>query len=227
MMNKINYLWGALRLSMGWIFLWAFLDKILGLGFSTEAGKAWITGGSPTTGFLTFATKGPFEEFFKEYFGESPNQRRNPRRPEMAAGSGVIISDDGYIVTNNHVIDNAERIEVTLDDNRTYEAKLIGIDPTTDLALIKINHNYETLYFYLVNDVCVKFVVSKPYSCNCLATDIMAYNSNLTSIAKLKWVSKDFKKVYQTTLDKKEYTVSIVLNYDETTHQEGDLTLFN
>ncbi len=60
-------------------------------------------------------------------------------RPFQSSGSGVIISDDGYIVTNNHVIVNASELEVTLHDNRSYPAKLIGTDPSTDLALLKIN----------------------------------------------------------------------------------------
>src|SRR5690554_667861 len=59
-------------------------------------------------------------------------------RPIVGSGSGVIISPDGYIVTNNHVIANATNLQVTLNDNRTYEAKLIGTDPTTDIALVKI-----------------------------------------------------------------------------------------
>ena len=58
--------------------------------------------------------------------------------PAVASGSGVIISDDGYIVTNNHVVEEAAEIEVTMEDNRSFEAKVIGTDPTTDLALIKI-----------------------------------------------------------------------------------------
>ncbi len=58
--------------------------------------------------------------------------------PIVSAGSGVIISNDGYIVTNNHVIEGAEFLEVTLDDRRTFRAKIIGADPTTDIALIKI-----------------------------------------------------------------------------------------
>ena len=56
----------------------------------------------------------------------------------MGAGSGVIISTDGYIITNNHVIDGADELEVTLNDNRKFPAKIIGADPTTDIALIKI-----------------------------------------------------------------------------------------
>ncbi|MEQ9439701.1 MAG: trypsin-like peptidase domain-containing protein [Cyclobacteriaceae bacterium] len=73
-------------------------------------------------------------EDFYDYFGE-----RDSERPSRSSGSGVIISADGYIVTNNHVIEEADRIEVTLDDNRFYEAEIVGIDPTTDLALIKID----------------------------------------------------------------------------------------
>lgn len=57
----------------------------------------------------------------------------------QAAGSGVIISPDGYIVTNNHVVNEAEKIEVTLNDKRNYSAKIIGTDPSTDLALLKID----------------------------------------------------------------------------------------
>ena len=61
-----GYALGLLRLGVGWIFLWAFLDKLFGLGFATEAGKGWIDGGSPTFGFLNFATKGPFAELYSE-----------------------------------------------------------------------------------------------------------------------------------------------------------------
>lgn len=59
--------------------------------------------------------------------------------PSASSGSGVIISNDGYIVTNNHVVEEANEIEVILEDNRSYVAKVIGTDPTTDLALIKID----------------------------------------------------------------------------------------
>ncbi len=61
------------------------------------------------------------------------------RNPSQSSGSGVIVSDDGYIVTNNHVIADASEIEVVLNDNRSYFAKVIGTDPTTDLALLKID----------------------------------------------------------------------------------------
>lgn len=76
----------------------------------------------------------PFE-FFKNHGFDF----EMPRGPGMAAGSGVIIAQDGYIVTNNHVIDNASKIEVTMNDKRTYVAEVIGTDKTTDLALLKID----------------------------------------------------------------------------------------
>lgn len=56
---------------MGWTFLWSFIDKLFGLGFATESGKGWIDGGSPTAGFLGFATKGPFAELFQDMAGSA------------------------------------------------------------------------------------------------------------------------------------------------------------
>ncbi len=64
-------------------------------------------------------------------------------QPMVGSGSGVIISPTGYIVTNNHVIENASQLQVTLNDNRTYDAELIGTDPKTDIALIKIESDEE------------------------------------------------------------------------------------
>lgn len=78
----------------------------------------------------------PFEYFFG--FGGGGSFQRPKAQPRVGAGSGVIISTDGYIITNNHVIDGADELEVTLNDNRKFEAKLIGTDPATDIALIKI-----------------------------------------------------------------------------------------
>ena len=65
--------------------------------------------------------------------------RRSQRRHQIGTGSGVIISPDGYIITNNHVIDGAESISITTNHNKTYEAELIGTDPKTDIALLKID----------------------------------------------------------------------------------------
>lgn len=67
-------------------------------------------------------------------------------RAMIGTGSGVIISPDGYIITNNHVIDNSTQLEVTLNNNKTYEAELIGTDPKTDIALIKIDADEELPY---------------------------------------------------------------------------------
>lgn len=75
---------------------------------------------------------------FHDFFGDRRGRPAPQSRPIVATGSGVIISDDGYIVTNNHVVQEAELIEVTLNDRRSFEARLIGTDPTTDLAVIKI-----------------------------------------------------------------------------------------
>ncbi|GAB5401491.1 MAG: Do family serine endopeptidase [Aureisphaera sp.] len=79
----------------------------------------------------TTMSKGPtsMRDFF--FGGGSP-------RPMIGTGSGVIISPDGYIITNNHVIENSTELEVTLNNNKSYEAELIGTDPKTDIALIKI-----------------------------------------------------------------------------------------
>ncbi|PCJ88440.1 MAG: deoxyribonuclease HsdR [Flavobacteriales bacterium] len=77
----------------------------------------------------------PFREFF---FGEKAQPKKH-YQPQRASGSGVIISTDGFIVTNNHVIRDAEKVEVTLNDKKTYKAEVIGTDPTTDIALLKID----------------------------------------------------------------------------------------
>lgn len=82
----------------------------------------------------------PFEYFFG-FGGRGGFQRPQQQQPRVGSGSGVIISTDGYIITNNHVIDGADELEVTLNDNRKFPAKIIGADPTTDIALIKVEAN--------------------------------------------------------------------------------------
>jgi Do/DeqQ family serine protease len=78
-------------------------------------------------------------DIFDFFFGDGQGRRQQVRtQPRVGFGSGVIISKDGYIVTNNHVIANSDEIDVTLNDNRHFKARLIGTDPNTDLALIKI-----------------------------------------------------------------------------------------
>ena len=59
-----NKMWSVLRIALGFVFLWAFLDKLFGLGFATTPEKSWLAGGSPTFGFLNFAVKGPFASFY-------------------------------------------------------------------------------------------------------------------------------------------------------------------
>jgi len=82
------------------------------------------------------------DPFFDFFFGQrAPRQQQQPQSYDptpVGSGSGVIISSDGYIVTNNHVIDHADEITVTLNDRRQYTATLIGTDPTTDIALLKV-----------------------------------------------------------------------------------------
>ena len=91
----------------------------------------------------------PFEDFFSDpfggFFGRGQRGQGGTRKQQVqtpkrtATGSGVIISADGYIVTNNHVVDGADELTVTLTDNKEYSARIIGTDKTTDLALIKID----------------------------------------------------------------------------------------
>src|SRR5574344_931194 len=90
----------------------------------------------------TVDVQDPFSDFFGDFFGRDfggGSQKRQIQTPKrQAAGSGVIISKDGYIVTNNHVVKDADDVEVKLNDNREFKARIIGTDETTDLALIKI-----------------------------------------------------------------------------------------
>ena len=88
-----------------------------------------------------YGNRDPFDEFFGRFFGRQFDRyHRRPRasRPIKSLGSGFIISKDGYILTNNHVVEDADDIKVTLSDKKTYEAKLIGRDEKTDLAVLKI-----------------------------------------------------------------------------------------
>ncbi|QNH64057.1 Do family serine endopeptidase [Hymenobacter sediminicola] len=79
------------------------------------------------------------DPFLRQFFGDEFEQYQQPQRgPQQGSGSGVIIAANGYIVTNNHVIDKADKIEVVMDDKRKFEAELVGTDPTTDLALLKV-----------------------------------------------------------------------------------------
>lgn len=126
----------------------------------------------------------PFREFFDddlfEYFfgpqyrNELPeNQQMEPER-RVGSGSGVIISSDGYIVTNNHVIEGADEIEVILNDNKVFKAKIIGTDPSTDLALLQIKEdNLPVIPFANSDDVRVGewvLAVGNPFNLNSTVT---------------------------------------------------------
>jgi len=91
-----------------------------------------------------YMARSPFEFFFG-------NPYQNQPRIQMGSGSGVIISKDGYIVTNNHVIENAKTIQISLNNQKEYEAVLVGADPTTDIALIKIDTDDELPFLTFSN----------------------------------------------------------------------------
>jgi|AntAceMinimDraft_17_1070374.scaffolds.fasta_scaffold00162_18 Do/DeqQ family serine protease len=94
------------------------------------------------------------DPFFDDFFGRKSYS--GTPQPIRASGSGVIVSKDGYIVTNNHVVQDADKIEVTLNDKRTFDARIIGTDSGTDLSLIKIDaHNLPSIIYGNSNDVKV------------------------------------------------------------------------
>lgn len=124
----------------------------------------------------------PFRHFFDDdmmerFFGPgngNPGQQQRGLVPRVGSGSGVIINSDGYIVTNNHVVDNADDIEVILSDNRVYKARVIGTDPSTDLALIRIEEKgLPTVPFINSDDVEVGqwvLAVGNPFNLNSTVT---------------------------------------------------------
>ena len=118
----------------------------------------------------SFGTGDPFFDFF---FGNRGNQQRQPKARE-GYGSGVIISSDGYIVTNNHVIDNADELKVTLNDGREFVANLIGTDPSTDIALIKVDaKDLPTIAFGRSDDLKIGewvLAVGNPFMLNSTVT---------------------------------------------------------
>jgi S1-C subfamily serine protease len=114
---------------------------------------------TPSVVRIAVTIEGPRDErsqaerdFFRRFFGpQGPLGRSSPEAErEHALGSGVIVSADGYVVTNNHVVQNARDIEVSLNDGRTLAAKVIGTDPQTDVALIKIDA--QNLPFLMLTD---------------------------------------------------------------------------
>jgi serine protease Do len=109
------------------------------------------------------------DDMFNQFFGNGGRQRM---LPQMASGSGVIISDDGYIVTNNHVVAGADEVTVTLSDRKTYTAKVIGSDPAYDLAVVKIEaKNLPFMLYGNSNDTKIgQWVLAIGYPLNLDAT---------------------------------------------------------
>ncbi len=140
------------------------------------------------------------EDFFDQFFGpryryESPQQPDAPAR--VGTGSGVIINPNGYIVTNNHVIANADDIEVTLHDNRSYKATVVGTDPSTDLALIQIKEDkLRSLPFVNSDEVEVGewvLAVGNPFNLNSTVTaGIVSAKSRNINILRDQYAIESF-----------------------------------
>jgi serine protease Do len=99
----------------------------------TRIGARTVTGTQRRSPFADL-----FGDDFDDFFGGGGGQRSMQIPEQRASGSGVVISNDGYIVTNNHVIDNADEIDVTLNNKKSYKAELVGTDPSSDIAVLKI-----------------------------------------------------------------------------------------
>jgi serine protease Do len=119
-------------------------DKSAGPADFTEAASAAIpaTVHIKTKTVRNVSNNLPRKNPFSDLFGIDPNDffgDRSRSLPEMGSGSGVIISEDGYIVTNNHVVDGADEVTVTLSNKKSFKAKVVATDPSTDLAVVKVD----------------------------------------------------------------------------------------
>ena len=151
--------------------------------------------------FRDFFENSPFEKYFdKRFENQQPNsnQEENLRpKPIVGTGSGVIINENGYIITNNHVIENAEEVEITLHNNGTYKATVIGTDPTTDLALLQIKAD-DLKAISLVNSDDVEvgewvLAVGNPFSLNSTVTaGIVSAKARNININKHKFAVESF-----------------------------------
>lgn len=104
--------------------------------------------GSPFRHFFGPEDEGLFGDFFRHFFGDMPDRKMK----QSSLGSGIIIDKDGYIITNNHVVEGADEIKVKLADGREFKAKVTGRDPKTDLALIKISSVFKNLPVLTLGD---------------------------------------------------------------------------
>lgn len=114
------------------------INNVFNVGFGEAAERSLEQVVHIRAKILTAVPRDPFFDFFGDQFWD-PRDRNQQQQVQEASGSGVIISTDGYIVTNNHVVDQAADIVVSLYNGRGYKAKVIGTDPSTDLAVLKID----------------------------------------------------------------------------------------
>jgi Do/DeqQ family serine protease len=139
----------------------------------------------------------PFKDFFGDMFKEQIPEGGMQPQPMYGTGSGVIINENGYIITNNHVIDNADEVEVTLYNNESYKATVIGTDPTTDLALLQIKaDNLKTMALVNSDDVEVGewvLAVGNPMGLNSTVTaGIVSAKARNININKEKFAVESF-----------------------------------
>ena len=160
-----------------------------------------INQGSNTYNFRSIPD--PFRDFFgpqmeRQFYFPNGNKSGSKKMPNrVGSGSGVIISDDGYIVTNNHVVAESDDIEITLHDNRTYKAIVIGTDPSTDLALLKIKEEHlPTVPFTDSGDVKIGqwvMAVGNPMGLNSTVTaGIISAKGRNINILKDKYAVENF-----------------------------------
>ncbi len=117
----------------------------------------------------TSSSSSNLPSFYRYFYDEDELPER------IGTGSGVIISPDGYIITNNHVIEDSNEIEITTNDNKSYKAKIIGTDPDTDIAVLKINTNKKLPYVFFGNSDATKIgewvlAVGNPFNLNSTVT---------------------------------------------------------
>lgn len=134
-----------------------------GVDFTTAADNAIHTVVHVKNKTVYNIPSNPLMEFFYGYQGEGRQQT------QVGTGSGVIISEDGYIVTNNHVVKDATELEVTLNNNKTYKAKLVGTDSKMDIALLKVDADAKLPYATFGNSDNIKvgewvLAVGNPYN---------------------------------------------------------------
>ncbi|WP_460891643.1 Do family serine endopeptidase [Rufibacter soli] len=148
-----------------------------GINFVTSAELVTPAVVHVTTEYNVQASRGQSQinPFLRDFFGDDfEGYQQRPQGPAQGSGSGVIIASNGYIVTNNHVIDRADKIQVILDDKRTFEATLVGTDPNTDIALLKIGaENLPALRYGNSDNVRVGewvLAVGNPFNLNSTVT---------------------------------------------------------